>query len=542
MSFEPVRTARVRTGMRTGVSQRPGSGAFVNQSAVGSIVNANVNIAARPLTKQGLGGVRMQTGQRQMTAGIEQAEARNKITAMQKEISRLREETATSVKKNQQRMVLEKRNKQTESEIRKLKDTIYDLSEIHSRLQKNIGFDDIVSETAMCKRQLVELERTIEDEQRQLRAEESDVRALEAELRALEDGTGQMIAELGVDKVREYERMEQENAEMDADEKALLAQVEQAQAALQQAQGEAAADPTRAAYVAAKKELTARKEQRARILAEIEAMEATLVDHGVSEADQVMSDIQATKTEVAELQQENQVLAAELAKKKELLANESDMTREVTEENERKLITKVAEMESFIARFPGAEAKKQAAIDDATNQIGDLINQLAASIAQSGNGESAEDQLKARTAELEKLQTLEQKVAAETAALDDKLVALAKEREELEEMLRLPAVSDKDSLRQLSIHYAARKSELTQTLSIRGAEYRRVQQAVERNPRIEELAGMEQRLRHIEQQLAQSEEYCRSARRETDYSDLKEQCLALVGQINQHHIRNARAI
>ncbi len=533
-----------RTARATGTAARPGSGAFVNQSAVGSIVNANVNITARPLTKQGLGGVRTKTGVRQVAnASLEQAELRNKTSAMQKELLKIREETALLNKKVLQAANLERRNKEVEAEIRVLKDTIFDLSEIQTAVTRQTGFDHIDAQIADQQQQAAELERVLAEAGAREHAFQQRVASSEGAIAESERGAGVMVAELGMGMATEYEQMQAEIRAMEASEKEVRAELRAVEADVVTARREMQHDPAKARYVRIKQSIEARKEQLKAANDELQTLETELVPTGPAEKDRAISRMNELKGSIGGLQRTVAELKAELAKKKELLAaNDDAATREVTDKVKRQLIRKVAETEAKIAQWPAMESRMFEAIEAREQGVVETLNSLGAAVAKTGGGTSLEDRLKTKTAALESIQDLGGKLAKEIAALDRSMVDLQAERDRYADLGDVRAGIDKDELRQLTIHHAARTSEMTQTLSQLGAERRRVQQQVERDPRAAELASMEQRLGGIEQQIAAAEDHCIAEERRMEFSEVKGRCMDLVGQLNAAHTAHARVI
>lgn len=145
----PPGTAAMRlppgTGMVPGTA-RPGSRA----GEMGGALNAQIRVAERPMTKQGLTGMRTATGRGPQRAIYDKSyymgQLMAKITDLATEISRMQKEVDQFNQENATFLTYEKRAEGLAAEIKELQGQLADYNTLLDKINTDTEMDDIVQD------------------------------------------------------------------------------------------------------------------------------------------------------------------------------------------------------------------------------------------------------------------------------------------------------------------------------------------------------------------------------------------------------------
>ena len=155
--------------------------------------------------------------------------------------------------------------------------------------------------------------------------------------------------------------------------------------------------------------------------------------------------------------------------------------------------------------------------------------------------EQLEEELDKKKNELDRIIALEPKLHAELKSLKIKIDKLDQEIHVFTDLdaMREEADLSITKLSGLKETYAARKDAIKSRIrSIAKAQEQR-QNVLRENDIAKVLEGLEQKLRHYEQNIFHLEEYIHDKRQETDFKTLKADCEKSVEQLNVYNIEAA---
>lgn len=140
-----------------------------------------------------------------------------------------------------------------------------------------------------------------------------------------------------------------------------------------------------------------------------------------------------------------------------------------------------------------------------------------------------------RQQELEKIGTLEEKIAAELKGLQDKSTAMTEEMEKFSDLekLKVEAEAFKRKLERDAVSYGARKDALHAAVGEKNAKYEAKKEQLQGNDLYATLEKLEVKIRTAEQGIFSMSEYIDAKEAETDHGALMGNVLALYEELNQ---------
>ena len=135
---------------------------------------------------------------------------------------------------------------------------------------------------------------------------------------------------------------------------------------------------------------------------------------------------------------------------------------------------------------------------------------------------------------MDKINTLDDKIAAELKQLADKIEGMEEGGKSFDDIegLRTRATLTKTELEKLREKYVARKSAIKQQVSGLSSQVEASKKSMAVNETGKNLASLEQKLRHYEQNIFSLKEYVETKGRETDYESVKREVMRMVGELN----------
>jgi len=219
------------------------------------------------------------------------------------------------------------------------------------------------------------------------------------------------------------------------------------------------------------------------------------------------------------------------------------------------------EMTEFIDRFPDTRAREAAEQRAAGDRIVALLEHIAEGVAREGAMPSAaaaaemkedladkagelraseatagrlRDELALRQAELDKVATLEDKIAAELEALGVKMGSMRDDVARFGDLpgLRAAAEAARAAHAAAAAAAAARRDAVRPALAAAAAEYERARAALAREPEAAAIAAAEERVRAAEGAAHAVREFVAAKGAEADYAGAKADALRLAAEVN----------
>ncbi|KAJ8606934.1 hypothetical protein CTAYLR_008637 [Chrysophaeum taylorii] len=534
------------------------------QAAQGVALGTTVNVSERPVTQQGMRGMKTAAGpSRQVQdSSYYVGVLHNKVNELEAEITELDNEVRQHNRAMNEFGGLRRRHETLLAEVRGLEGTLADY---------NLAMDKARASTdpAELDAYVVEFEgknrRLAEEVDRVFvlkKQKDDETKQLERQIEALREQAQRKINALGPTELERYDGLLARSHELTRQRDEVLAKLEAAKAkeasdggrqlshaeaydALSRKLARLEKDETNATEELAIWEIEDPKEALARLKQRIETQSKE-----VKSLDGVAKDLEeqiaTTKKQIAELDAEN----------------EADGGRAKTEgEKYEKLRKRDEEMTEFIHSF---DETKASTLED-QRQTQDTIVALLEHVSQGlehENNMPSQQQLremrdeatfkerqlessqqttlrllqekKQREAELAKIDNLDEKIQIELASLEKKMGVMRADMIEFDDLdgLRRRAAATMSALSRLLKEYQGRKETIRLQASQVSAKYEDLKAKINASEAHKTLTDLEAKLKTYAQTIFQLQEYVDTKSRQTDYKQLKENCNHLVDNLN----------
>jgi len=258
----------------------------------------------------------------------------------------------------------------------------------------------------------------------------------------------------------------------------------------------------------------------------------------------------------------------------------SDLSTEVNERNSEDgqqqkyevLFQRDKEMSAFIDSFEDttkkeveAQAKVQAVIvallehiaesedmnrkgglsNASKGQLNDMREDLSFKEKQMASSQSTKERLESeltkRRMELEKINTLDEKISVELTSLSEKINVMNSEMGTLNNIEQLKGTADQThaTLMRLKQKYNRRRDNVQKQVQLLSAKYEKKKNALSENETAKALEAQEQKLRNYEQNIFHLNEVIKQKEHESDYVTIKDDCNRMLDSLNKKVVQNA---
>lgn len=430
--------------------------------AVIAPINTNVSIEARPVTHQGLDGMRARTaGPARQIADKSYfiSELRSKMTEIARETRSLGDEAAKLQRDAQLYAALERRYEERVAEVRVLEGQLADFNLAFDKVRTGAEVADVQHQQQRL-RDANDLERRRLDEVFLQRADtEQRARAVEQEIEGVHRRAEQRMASLGDERRAEYARLQRENRQLLEDIHAREQRIAQLDDRAFDAQGELKRD----VYANVQRGLKL-KRQHAQLEAEQQRLEeetsSALTPDEMRE--RLMAKVKEDTAFIEQAQARLEACDAQIAAHTDSLREKNEQLRDGAKGSEHaanyeKLVERDKKITDFLAQFPQDKAEALAMKDALQTSVVGLLQHISKGVAvqQTLGGASAsaaaptsaalgdmkdellfkqgqmqnseqtlghlQRELEKRQGELEKINSLDSKISVELQTLNDKV-------------------------------------------------------------------------------------------------------------------------
>eukprot|EP00960_Hanusia_phi_P068383 766830-Hanusia_phi.AAC.1 len=461
--MRPPTGARLGTSMRMGTAMRPGSRAGLGP------LNTNIQVAERPLTQQGMMGMKVTVqgpGRQIADKTYYMGELRKKCDEMQSEIRKMNVEVEQYNKDNQIYNQMERKYEVLIKDVRKLQGDLADLNLIVDKSRNNTDPQDIASAFQALKGKNDADRRRLDRLFLDCQEKENDIRTIEQQCAELQRKVEEKLNALPQDQ-----RMQ--HAQLQDDYKRLLADVEQKQLTYDNLCRQLSAGEEVLLAEPLKQRLNSIQEQKLKLLQEKQNLEAELSKPVMSEDEeremllsQVKEDnnqIKITERNMEEIQSKTRQVSQDL----EQLEKDGGIKESEDAKKYQRLREKDQEMTEFIENFDQNHSKESSTVKEIETRIFKLLEHISkdlqrqqqlpskenfqdlqdeVAVKQRGleNSQSTAERLKQekknRDAELEKIVNLDQKINVELTSLREKSEQMKQELEVFNDINKLKKV------------------------------------------------------------------------------------------------------
>jgi intraflagellar transport protein 74 len=534
-------------------------------------LNTAMNVADRPVTQQGLSGMK--------TAGHGPArqiqdnsyyiqQLRAKCDEVQQEIGVLKGNIDQAQKDNQDYGQLERVYEKLSNEMRALQGQLadYNLMLDRNRVHKNV--DDILEE---CR----QLEQANASERHRVDELLTHRQHLEGQGREVEQQLHQHNQEMARRLESVEPQMQQHFLELqDMHEKFTVHELPKKQADLNyfsercaEMEQAMAQDPSRGRMYNIREEIGRLQRQHQLLSEELDGPQLSLPQ----QKEMLLQKVKADNAEIAEAERQIvELQEAVRSGRSKLSSLETDLVEanDPKKQKYQELFQKDKEMSEVIDTFDATKAKEEGAISKAQQDIvrllqaisrktehlqnasgmnSDKYNEMKSDLdfkqMQMDNSASTSERLQVdldrRNLELQKIQMLDQKIELELKEKREKMVSMEREVEEFKDLRKLKADAQRQSeeLRMKKEAAQGRKQGLKEEAKKHRAKYEEIKASLASDELAKKIDELEQRVKHQESTVYALSDYIETKGAESHFEPIAEDCTLKCKALNTETIR-----
>ncbi|XP_072215325.1 intraflagellar transport protein 74 homolog [Excalfactoria chinensis] len=554
--------ARIGTGMPPSTS-RPGSRA--GSSTASGILSPHIKVADRPVTQQGLSG--MKTGikgpQRQiMDKTYYLGLLRSKTSELTSEINKLQEEIKMYKQEKSAYLSYERRAEALAGEIKEWQGQLEDYNMVVDLLNTNTDIAEVIRDYNLLKVQNDREAQSVDKIFTERQAIEKLIQAVEEDIEREKVAADDIIKGMTEENQIKYMEMKAANEKLSQE---LFAQQQDLDAlSIKEAslRAEIARSPVKLEAVQLYEKLSELEERRNQMIAEEENMESPQ-----EERERLLKQVKEDNQEIASMERQ----LAEVRKKtnhfkKVIQQLDMDLEKHQGEENWKyeELKKREVNIDNFLETFEEVKAQelerkaqKEASIIallehssrnvNRMKQISSVTNQELKIMQEDLTFKSTEMQKSQNTAkylitesqklqmDLQKMELLESKMTDELASLKERIEQTTAELEVYKDLPALKASGeekekrlqeDKEKLTKFSHGF----KKIMETLN---AEYETLKRELQENETYSQLTNLERKWQHLEQNNFMMKEFIATKSQESDYQPVRKNVRKLVAEYNK---------
>uniref|UniRef100_A0A3Q1FJW7 Intraflagellar transport 74 n=1 Tax=Acanthochromis polyacanthus TaxID=80966 RepID=A0A3Q1FJW7_9TELE len=485
----PPTAIRVATGMVPGTSGHPGMRGGISITTPG-VLSAQIRVTDRPVTQQGLSGMKtgMKGPQRQiLDKSYYLGLLRSKINELTTETSKLHKEIDNYHQENSVYLSYEKRAEGLAAEIKDLQGQLADYNMLVDKLNTNTEMEGMIDDYNFLKAQNDSEAESIDSIFTERREREEAIRAMEEEIRRERRVADEVVQAMPAAKHKKYVTMTTTNEE--------LLQLLLFNLTFPCSQ--------ELSHSQVKQEVVRLHETLSALESKRDTMEAEQKSLGSpkEELEKLFKKVKEDNQEIASMDRQ--------------LTEIRDRTGQITEE------IRHLEQDS-----EAAQGKQSAATTLCTNCVAFL------------HPESQRLQQ-----DLEKVQQLEGKITGELNTLKDRVNTMESELLTYRDLdtLRQSAEEKKKRLQEDRVSLTQRRDSFDQLLEEMNQKYEALKTKLEENETHAQLANLERKWQHLEQNNFVMKEFIASKSQESDYASVAKNVFQQVAEYNRSLIESLQS-
>ncbi|XP_041915838.1 intraflagellar transport protein 74 homolog [Alosa sapidissima] len=546
-AIRPPQTAvRVGTGMVPGTG-RPGTRG--GPIATPGVLSAQIKVADRPVTQQGLSGMKtgMKGPQRQiLDKSYYLGLLRSKINELTTECSKLQKEIDTFNQENSVYLSYEKRAEGLVGELKDLQGQLADYNMLVDKLNTNTEMEEVVNDCNMLRAQNDREAKSMDVIFTERREKEDMIRAVEEEIERAKQAAEDIIKKMSPEKQAKYAEMKANNEELlqelDARQEELDAlitrkEVFEAEMAHSQVKQEAVLlherlqelELRRDAMLAEDKSVGSPQEERERLLKqvkednqEIASMERQLTEMR-EKISQVTEEMRQLDNDLEESQGERSQKYKELKKKEETMNSFLETYDEVkAQELERHQQTQ-ASITALLEHSSRNMTRLRQISSVTAHELRSMQEDLSFKETEMHKSESTAKGLSSENQhlqqDLQKVEQLEGKILSEMESLRERIQHMTEGLQTYSNLDALKAAGEdkKKRLQEEKVSLSTRKDAFKKDMAKMNQEYETLKTQLQENETHSQLTNLERKWQHHEQNNFVMKEFIASKGLESDY-------------------------
>lgn len=561
----PPGTAAMRlppgTGMAPGTA-RPGSRA----GELGGALNAQIRVAERPMTKQGLTGMKTSAGRGPQRAIYDKSfymgQLRAKITELAAEIAKMQKEVDQFNQENATFLTYEKRAEGLATEIKELQGQLADYNTLLDKINTDTEMDDIVQDFNALKIQNEREQNSIDELFTQRRDKEQQIKQLELELDQERRMAESLVEDMPPDQRAKYAKLKNVNNSLQTELEQKQQDLDALTTRIQNLEDEVSSSPVKQEAVTLYEKLNELGEKKQSLLDE---MEKENKGTPAEERERLLKQVKEDNQEIAGMERKTSELREKIeAANGEIQQLDMDLEEHQGERNVKYKELKKREetMDEFLETFEEVKANEQTRKQQLENNIVNVLEHMSRGMARTKHLPSPaelqrmKDDLNFKETEmhksqstatslgsehtrlqmdLEKVEQLETKITTELESLKERIQTMTQE---------LETFSDLDALRDQSEEKKTRLYGEKKTLSARKETFKKHVQRLSSlydatksklmdNETHSQLGNLERKWQHHEQNNFVMKEFIATKSMESDYRPLKQNVSEQLDDINK---------
>ncbi|XP_076139294.1 intraflagellar transport protein 74 homolog [Alosa pseudoharengus] len=546
-AIRPPQTAvRVGTGMVPGTG-RPGTRG--GPIATPGVLSAQIKVADRPVTQQGLSGMKtgMKGPQRQiLDKSYYLGLLRSKINELTTECSKLQKEIDTFNQENSVYLSYEKRAEGLVGELKDLQGQLADYNMLVDKLNTNTEMEEVVNDCNMLRAQNDREAKSMDVIFTERREKEDMIRAVEEEIERAKQAAEDIIKKMSPEKQAKYAEMKANNEELlqelDARQEeldALITRKEMFEAEMAHSQVKQEAvllyerlqelELRRDAMLAEDKSVGSPQEERERLLKqvkednqEIASMERQLTEMR-EKISQVTEEMRQLDNDLEESQGERSQKYKELKKKEETMNSFLETYDEVkAQELERHQQTQ-ASITALLEHSSRNMTRLRQISSVTAHELRSMQEDLSFKETEMHKSESTAKGLSSENQhlqqDLQKVEQLEGKILSEMESLRERIQHMTEGLQTYSNLDALKAAGEdkKKRLQEEKVSLSTRKDAFKKDMAKMNQEYETLKTQLQENETHSQLTNLERKWQHHEQNNFVMKEFIASKGLESDY-------------------------
>ncbi|XP_067002650.1 intraflagellar transport protein 74 homolog isoform X2 [Anabrus simplex] len=534
--------------LTSAMMQPPGSRAGTAMNLPG----AQLNVVDRPITQQGLSGLKTgirgpqmrQVQDKRYFEGLLQT----KIRELGGEIGRLSKDIENLTREQSTYLVYDKRVKEMAAELTETQGQLADYNLVVDKLNTDTEKAEIDAECQELKNRNNEEASQIDQLFAQRQQKEEIIKQLEMEIEQERHMAQNLLEAMSPPLKERYSDLQHTSTQLQQQMEVLQQQLDSLTARKNSLEDQISVSQIKQEAVRLHHKLLDAEDKRAALIAE-EKTRAT----PAQEREQLFQRVKEDNAEMATMDRQIAELKESIRKKQEELEQtEQDLEESQSERHQkyRELRRREETMEQFLASFEENKVQELARLEQLETNVVATLQQISKNLARTGNLPNVEDfsimkdnlefkegelEKSKRTvdslsrehqhlqANLQKVEALEEKIKAEMEALRQRMAVMTSEMGTLSDLdkLRDEAQQKRNLLDKKRMMLEAKRGPSVIALREEQTKFEMLKDQLNDNETYAQLSNLERKLAQLEQNNFAMKEFIESKKSETDYEPLK---------------------
>ncbi|OCT97808.1 intraflagellar transport protein 74 homolog [Xenopus laevis] len=558
----PPTASRLTTAMVPG-SARPGTRG--GPMGTGGVLSAQIKVADRPVTQQGLSGMKtaMKGPQRQiMDKSYFLGLLRSKVSELTTEMGKLKKEIDTYNQENSVYLSYEKRAEALALEIKEHQGQLADYNMLVDKLNTNTDMEEVLNDYSMLKSQNDREAQSIDLIFTERQSKEEFIKSVEKDIELEKQAADGIIRNMSEEKQAIYLEMKVKNdqllKDLDIHQQeldALNAKKESLEADIAHSQVKQEAvklyeklhelESRRDQTIAEDKSMGSPQEERERLLKqvkednqEIASMERQLTDMK-EKAKQLSEELGRLDMDLEEHQGEKKQKYKELKKREESMDKFlSNFEESKNQDHERK-----SEIEANIVIFLEHTSRSMNRMKQISSVTAEELRMMQEDLSfketEMHKSQSTAKNLNFESQRLQqdlmKVEQLESKINSELSSLKEKIEKMTEDVKTYSNLdaLRASAEEKKNKLQEDMVILSKHRDTFKKILEQLNSEYNRLKSQLQENETHSQLTNLEKKWQHHEQNNFVMKEFIATKSQESDYRNVMKTVTKQIAEYNK---------